>query len=300
MRSGTLEALGLGGLEDRVAGTALLARTAARHSLSVEGASQHTSSLALLSISALALMDATTARRAAAGLADALAGRSSPLVPLLAGLAPRAPEAAPEPRFRWSLDGIEDGPARRDGAVFALVAFRAAQLGLPVPVDWAEAPWYWRGEVERQRSLPVGRLGIPVSRWLALTNDDLGQVRSAALEVLRRGADEMRIAMSDAYHWRMLHSGLAPIEPELLLAAMVLHAAAQLMDEGYGSEVERELEDDEVLRAVFVVAGDLAPEAFWRPRALAEHWDDREVDPPERLVRWQEAVRVTPWDTIAW
>jgi hypothetical protein len=300
MRREVLSALGLSGLENRVVGAALLARTAARQSFRVEGASPRTTSLALLSIGALALVDGTSARQVAAGLAEALQGQPTPLIPLLAGLA-QGTAGREEPRpLDWSLDAIEDARARREGAVFALVTLHAAELGLPVQAYWGESPSYLHGEAERQRSLPTGRLGIPVSRWLALATDEPRRARVAALDVLRRGADEMRLAMSDVHHWRMLHAGLAPVEPELLLAALVLHASAR--DDGFGSEVEDELDDDEVIRATVVVAGDLLPETWqWlHSRELSDHWGGMHAPPPDRFARWRQSVQAAPPEPIPW
>lgn len=138
----------------------------------------------------------------------------------------------------------------------------------------------------------------------ALATDDRRQASLAAIDVLRRGADEIRLAMSDVHHWRMLHAGLAPVEPELLLAALVLLAAGR--DDGFAPEVEAELAADEVIQATVVVAGDLLPETWHRPpsRSLIDRWGGENAAPPgaagARFAHWQNSVKLSSADAIRW
>jgi hypothetical protein len=79
--------------------------------------------------------------------------------------------------------------------------------------------------IGRDDGQPVGRLGISAYRWMRLVSVPPGQERSdAARWILERGAEDVERAMQDAYHWQRLHAGLAPVEPELLLAALILSA----------------------------------------------------------------------------
>jgi hypothetical protein len=96
----------------------------------------------------------------------------------------------------------------------------------------------------------------------------------------------------------MLHAGLAPVEPELLLAALVLHAAAR--EVAFGPEVGAELQADNVIRATVVGAGDLLPEEWRQSRELSNRWGGREARPPDRFIHWQRSVRARPREAIPW
>jgi hypothetical protein len=72
----------------------------------------------------------------------------------------------------------------------------------------------------------------------------------AAGELLDQGNAEVKHAMRDSFHWHKLGAGLAPIEPELLLAGLILLQASPdfLPDLG---------EDRRVIRATLAVAAEM-------------------------------------------
>jgi hypothetical protein len=75
----------------------------------------------------------------------------------------------------------------------------------------------------RDEGQPIGRLGISVYRWTRLISVPPGPERAAAARwILERGAEDVERAMQDSFHWQRLHVGLAPVEPELLLAGLIL------------------------------------------------------------------------------
>lgn len=292
MRAGVTAALRLTDVESRLVGGALLARTAARHLLAVEGPSARAQSLISLSIGTFAVIDSEVTARMCAGLPRVLAHGEGGTVPLFAALGAAAAPAGELEPVDWSPES-PDPAAVRSGMVFALVAARMGVLGLPVPP--VIPPWAtdgFRDVVLRQPAAPVGRLRIPVRRWLSIDDPELSVTMNAALDVIRRGADEVGLAMTDAYHWRWLHAGMAPVEPELLLAGMAVHAAAR--ESGYSDQVEVEAERDPVVRAVLVASADLVPREWGLAREFGSRWggEDRAVGGAagDRLSSWRERV----------
>jgi hypothetical protein len=74
----------------------------------------------------------------------------------------------------------------------------------------------------------TGRLGLPISLYRALLDDitDTSNVPNAKFppslaSLYRRAGEQIDSARNDAFHWNHLHSGVLPVEPELLAAGLV-------------------------------------------------------------------------------
>lgn len=223
MKPAVLTSLGLDGHVDNVVGTALLARAAAMDERRTGGASARMEDLAALSIGAMAVLSADVTRRAASGLAMTLAQTASTLGAIAGGIAVAIGDPPPN-RGLFLTD-----PQTVGAAPFGWLVFSILQAVLAVP-DPLTDDLRWRDArleelfavVGRDDGQPVGRLGISAYRWMRLASFPSGPERSyAARWILERGAEDVERAMQDVYHWQRLHAGLAPVEPELLLAALV-------------------------------------------------------------------------------
>jgi hypothetical protein len=245
MRLGTLEALDLGDHLDDVVGTALLARASAMQVRRTEGRNARMQDLAALALGTMALLDVEVTRQAAIGLAWTLAGVRSALPPIAAGIG--FPVGAPESSREQRL--IEPPNPERmtiDWAVFRVmqnVLTDPQSRGRPYPPDSEEL-------IERDGGQGVGRLGFPAYRWMRVAEAKGPQDRSSAVaDILTWGNAEVKQAMRDSFHWRKLSAGLAPIEPELVLAGMIM---LKTTPDNYLPP-----DDLQVFRATLAVAADM-------------------------------------------
>jgi hypothetical protein len=282
MRPSTLTGLGLGERLDSVVGTALLARAAAMQVRRSEGPSARMQDLAALSLGTMALLDVEVTGRAASGLALTFSDVPSALPAIAAGIA------------------AATGSARTASGFFL-----AEADALPaVPVDWAvfsilqELLWephrprrrYPGGiaaAIGRDDGQPIGRLGISAYRWMRLAEVRTRPDRAAAaLWILERGADEVEQAMRDSFHWQSLHAGLAPLEPELLLAGLILLGAASQRS---SPAVDVPSANRPVVRATLAVAAGMLGQA-----RLAEDLGGPAAEiggqPGRRWRRWQASA----------
>lgn len=252
MRTALLEGLGLAGRQGDLVGTALLARAAAIQVRRSEGTARRMQDLASLSIGVMAILDAEVTGRASAGMARALDGVPSALGAITGGIAVAAGRLEPSPL---------PGPETDATAPLGWEVFRLLQSIL-APPDLRTDPYYIAGRTRpellfvsgRDEGQPVGRLGISAFRWMLLAATPHGPARSAAAWwILNRGAEEVDRTMQDSFHWKNLHSGLAPVEPELLLTGLIL-----LQNESYGLD-RRDVYSDAhpVARATLASAADI-------------------------------------------
>jgi hypothetical protein len=284
MRPGTLEALDLGKQLDNVVqldkvvgtvvGTALLARASAMQVLRTEGPNARMQDLAALAIGTMALLDVEVTREAAAGLARDLAGVPSALPAIAAGIgSPVGPLAS------WREQRLIEPaiPERMtvDWAVFRVmqnVLTHPESRGRPYPPGSEEL-------IERDGGQGVGRLGFPAYRWMRVAKAERPEDRSLAVaDLLTWGNAEVKQAMRDSFHWQKLSAGLAPIEPELLLAGMI-----RLQDTP-GSYLPPD--DLQVVRATLAVAADM----LGNPGIASElGGPEAEISGPpgERWRRWR-------------
>lgn len=87
--------------------------------------------------------------------------------------------------------------------------------------------------------IPVGQLGIPVRFYLDFSRDVNFAVRDrnhqllarSLSQLLQRGTEPLKLAMTDRYHWRRIMSGVMPVEPELLAIGRIAHRALDAWDE---------------------------------------------------------------------
>lgn len=223
MKPSVLYSLGLGDHLDNVVGTALLARAAAIQVRRTEGPSARMQDLAALSMGTMAVLDTGVTRRAASGLAITLSSVQSALGAIAGSIA--AASGVPPATAGLFLPESEMLGAPLDWLVFSvlqagLVADRGPLRVQPSP------PSLYLDEVlrtgSRDEGQPIGRLGISAYRWTRLTSAPPGPERAAARWILERGAEDVERAMHDSFHWQKLHVGLAPVEPELLLAGLIL------------------------------------------------------------------------------
>jgi hypothetical protein len=161
------------------------------------------------------------------GLAQALSNVPSALPAIAGGIA----IASPDLQF-----GLERFPAEPeawarapvDWAVFSILQSFLGDPYLP-PVDESNP---LIEPVSRDDGQPIGRLGISAYRWMRIAEARAGPERSVAARwILERGSDEVQRAMRDSFHWQNLQAGLAPVEPELLLAGLIFLQGAQLFQE---------------------------------------------------------------------
>lgn len=224
MKPSVLNNLGLGDHVDNVVGTALFARAAAIQVRRTEGPSARMQDLAALSLGTMAVLDTGVTRRAASGLAITLSSAQSALGAIAGGIvaASGVPPATgglflPE----WEMLGVP-----LDWLVFSVLqADLAADRG-PLRVQPSPPRLYLNDALETARrddGQPIGRLGISAYRWMRLISVPPGPERATAARwILERGAEDVERAMQDSFHWQRLHVGLAPVEPELLLAGLIL------------------------------------------------------------------------------
>jgi hypothetical protein len=245
MRPATLASLGLGERLDNVVGTALLARAAAMQVRRSEGPSARMQHMAALSIGTIALLDVQVTARAAAGLALTLSDVPTALPAIAAGIAAASGSQQGVPGPFFAEPGIFPA-VPPDWAVFSF---------LQAAISDVRVPRFYPGEIARaigrDEGQPIGRLGISAYRWLRLAEVPAGAERVAAARwILERGADEVDQAIRDTVHWQTLRAGLAPVEPELLLAALVFVRASQHGQIG----VDVRSVDRPVIRAALAVA----------------------------------------------
>jgi hypothetical protein len=281
MRPRVLAGLGLEYHLDDAVGTALLARAAAIQVRRTQGPTVQVQDLAALSLGAMAVLDAEVTKRATAGLGVALAIARVP-----------SPLGAVAVAISAATTDYEFAPLPPPELL------RSAPLGYAVfsllwPIDYAgdilEA-------ISRDDGEPIGRLGIAAYRWARLAAAEAGAQRSAAARwILDRGAEEVERAMRDAYHWRRLHAGLAPVEPELLLAALIL---LREEPERTRFEAAEDAAGHPVVRAAIVTAASMRGD-----ERLAERLGG--ADEPvygaagERWRRWQDRISEGPYP-LAW
>ena len=74
----------------------------------------------------------------------------------------------------------------------------------------------------------TGRLGLPVRLYRALLEDvtdaptlPKNKVPRSLVSFYQRAGEQIDSARDDAFHWSHLHSGVLPVEPELLAAGLV-------------------------------------------------------------------------------
>ncbi len=296
MREQTLADLQLIDAAPELLGSAILARTATRHLMSAGGFDQGAAALAAVAIGRFAVLDGEVTARLCSGLSTALDERAAAAAPLYGALGSTAVVPADQTPVRWQPRPAEQDPEDwREHVVFSLVARHLRAAGLPVSLDLPEADLdgFRDAALRDQRGAPVGRLRFPVGRWLALDAESPRAVLIAALDLARRGADIVGQAMIDTHHWRQLHTGLAPAEPELLLVGLAFHVAAAAV--GYPDDVQAEIAADPVLRAVLVTAADLLPATEWfGADDFARRWggdkplSPRDVDDP--MYSWSTLV----------
>lgn len=138
-------------------------------------------------------------------------------------------------------------------------------------------------------NLSIGHLGLSPTHWREVGLPDRGAAGSAALALLREGSREIQIAADDRYHWRLLGMSLTPAEPELLLAAAILH---QAREEGFELDDAYHTGEDPVLDALLGVAADLLerpwdwldPEEVEVSQVDQPIWYQREAGPQEPVV----------------
>jgi hypothetical protein len=119
-----------------------------------------------------------------------------------------------------------------------------------------------------------------------------GPTRSAAAWwILNRGAEEVDRTMQDSFHWKNLRSGLAPVEPELLLTGLIL-----LQNESYVPD-RRDVYSDAhpVARAILASAADIL-----RLEGIAESLGGQatpiEGEAGNRWSQWRNTTREGPID----
>ena len=120
---------------------------------------------------------------------------------------------------------------------------------------------------------PVGQLGIPVQLYLefargvghAIRSRDSRQLTRSLPQLLQRGAEPVRMAMADQYHWQALATGVMPVEPELLAIGRIVHRALAPWDE-------------DTLTTIGIPRNSIERMPLWIARMLDEPPDS--ADPP--------------------
>ncbi len=85
----------------------------------------------------------------------------------------------------------------------------------------------------------AGQLGIPVRLYLefardvgrAIQREDPRPLASSLPQLLQRGTEPVKMAMTDPYHWHALATGVMPVEPELLAIGRITHRVLAPWDE---------------------------------------------------------------------
>ena len=86
---------------------------------------------------------------------------------------------------------------------------------------------------------PAGQLEIPVRLYLDFSRDvrlairhtDPRRLVRSLPQLLQRGTEPVKMAMTDQYHWQRLMTGVMPVEPELLAIGRIAHRTLGSWDE---------------------------------------------------------------------
>ena len=242
--------------------------------------------LAALSIGTLALLDVPVTRQAAAGLASALSNVQSALSAIAAGIA----TTFDGPRPAW-----EQPPAGSDAQSTVPVDWAVFSIMQRLLVNPSRQPGGYPTDmatvIARDEGQGIGRLGISAFRWMRVAEAETVRERSIATHwILERGAYEIEQAMRDSFHWRNLDAGLAPIEPELLLAGLIL------LSPGLSIETDTHSLDRPVVRATLAVAAGMLGN-FELAQELGGSAADIKGELEDRWEQWKARVGDTalPW-----
>jgi hypothetical protein len=186
--------------------------------------------------SVLDVEDATAAFRAAA--ADyALLGRSFGAVVRICGLS----ADIESPRRAGSVEtNGEEGEIGVEDALYGLLATHWLTASGSEAQAESRDIFGYLSENPTGMSMPIGRLGLPLHRFLTVSASlemptalaavgaaperRAGAIADGLIGFLERAQEPYSAAMADQYHWSRIQSGLLPVEPEVLAVSVIASA----------------------------------------------------------------------------
>jgi hypothetical protein len=127
--------------------------------------------------------------------------------------------------WRGMAEQYEYETHRHSAAPLVLVA---ASLAADDGKEFVEVAHKTLFLTEASSGARTGRLGLPIRLYRALLEDimntsELAQTKlpPSLASLFQRAGEQIDSARTDVFHWTHLHSGVLPVEPELLAAGLV-------------------------------------------------------------------------------